>query len=568
MLNTKQSILTYGIAIVLLLGFQKTMGQSNGNFSYPPAFDLHPHLTERINELSNHTPSPDPPSHGVTENGISLQGYLSLPDHPIADVWAHGDYAYVAGWGENTTVKVVNIKDPSNPQVAATIPSMNPGTSPQDVKVTRINTRYFHGDLLVVGNDGFFTGGIQLFNVSDPENPQLLSTFPVNLVHNVFPYQKGNRAFVLLALPTRELFNFFFPWFPGISPGEFMIVEITDPTNPQMVSEWAAGADGGFGFGIAGLPPNNCTDCRGSFFPSVNLHDVWANEQGTVAYLAYWDLGLVILDISNPEAPELISQTREPVTFGSDQGDAHVAVPAKGGNLVLVGDETFYDDTFSPVLPWGFLRIFDTSDPYNPVQVGAFATPNTLTNTDQDRWSSMHNVIVRGNRAFISWYNEGLRVIDFTDPSNPKEIASYIVEPDPINPSQFWGVHVNESLILASDVAGALYIFKLKAGGQNHASMNTANLKQALSNYPNPFQFQTNVRFLQEKEGRISLNIFDSNGKQIINLMEGSLPVGQHEFRWDGKNQLGEAMPPGVYIARLKSDQLEEIKSFRLILSK
>ncbi len=53
----------------------------------------------------------------------------ALPDHPIADVWAHGDYAYVGGFGPNITVKVVDISDPVNPAVVPTIRSMIPSTS-------------------------------------------------------------------------------------------------------------------------------------------------------------------------------------------------------------------------------------------------------------------------------------------------------------------------------------------------------------------------------------------------------------------------------------------------------
>ena len=155
----------------------------------------------------------------------------------------------------------------------------------------------------------------------------------------------------------------------------------------------------------------------------------------------------------------MISQTTEPPALGSDEGDCHVAVPANGGNLVLVGDETFF------TTPWGFLRIFDTSDPSNPVQVSTYATPNTLTNTDPNLWTSMHNVIVKGSRAYISWYNEGIRVIDFSTPSDPVEIASFQAPQGTTNPSLMWGVYVHKSYVLASDISGGLFILKMNGGG-------------------------------------------------------------------------------------------------------
>ncbi len=429
---------------------------------YPGAPDPHPGL-QALSEQQ--APQPASGSSGPLE--LELLGFLSFFDQPftVSDVWAHGKYAYVGGFGAGTPVRIVDISDPTNPWLVQEL-FAPPGSSPQDVKVAKIKTRHFKGDLLVVGNDGGAPptfGGIQLWDVSDPTAPVLLSEPRFGPVHNTYLYQKGNRAFVLLAIPLAEVFSGPSPFEPVI--GDFAIVEVTDPSNPVLISDWTAGRDGGFPFGFPGFP-GACTPCRGAS-PAVLCHDVWADKTGTVAYLSYWDLGVILLDISDPENPQFLSRGIEPTTFGNDEGNAHNAVPAKGGELVLVTDEDFGPAPGSGgQLPWGFLRLFETEDEDDedgddPVQVGAYATDGTLNDPTPVR--TIHNVVVRGTRAFISWYSEGLRVIDFSDPSNPAEIAAFSAPPG-TSLGVFWGVHVHHNLLLGSDISGGLFILGLPSG--------------------------------------------------------------------------------------------------------
>jgi len=391
-------------------------------------------------------------------------GMLDLGPFEISDVWAHGDYAYLSGIA-GTPVQIVDISDPSSPSVAAIAASPDSECSSQDVKVETLNTRYFKGDLMAVGNEGCTTG-LQLWDVSDPTDPQLLSAVSQigepEFIHNVYIFEQGNRAYVAAVSSFAEVFTTFFY---GFTIGDFVIVDVTDPTNPVTVGDWGAGKDGGIAFGTPFFPPffppgSDCTPppggeelCRGDDFPGVFAHDVWVNEQGTLAYVSYWDAGAVILDISDPANPSAVGTAFEPETLGSDEGNAHVAVPAGGGNLLLIGDEDFTAG------PWGFLRVFDTQDPASSVQVGAYATENTLTNPNPAISYSVHNVVVRGSRAYLSWYDDGIRVVDFSNPSEPREIAAFVPE----GPSSFWGVYPHRNLVLGSDwLGGDLYILKMR----------------------------------------------------------------------------------------------------------
>ena len=109
---------------------------------------------------------------------------------------------------------------------------------------------------------------------------------------------------------------------------------------------------------------------------------------------------------------------------------------------------------------WGYMRVLDVSDPANIVELGQFATENVLADPPPPGDHTMHNVIVDGNRAYISWYADGMRVVDFTDPAAPCEVAHFV---DPIDGSNFWGVFLHEinstQYILGSDRDSGLWIF-------------------------------------------------------------------------------------------------------------
>lgn len=93
-----------------------------------------------------------------------------------ADVWSHGDFAYVGTWGDpcsGTGVKIVDVSDPAKPAPVATAAGY-PGTSAEDMQVLSVDTRAFKGDLLAVGiqdcnEEGF--GGLALWDVTDPTDP-------------------------------------------------------------------------------------------------------------------------------------------------------------------------------------------------------------------------------------------------------------------------------------------------------------------------------------------------------------------------------------------------------------
>jgi hypothetical protein len=81
------------------------------------------------------------------------------------------------------------------------------------------------------------------------------------------------------------------------------------------------------------------------------------------------------------------------------------------------------------------------------------------------------------------------------------------------------------------------------------AVRNPENVPQsfALENaYPNPFNATTHIRFSIPKEGPVRLAVFDVRGAEIATLVDGHLPAGDMEVRWDAAGR-----PSGMYFIRL-----------------
>lgn len=119
---------------------------------------------------------------------------------------------------------------------------------------------------------------------------------------------------------------------------------------------------------------------------------------------------------------------------------------------------------------WSGLRVWDYTDPANPVLASTF---NTVCSADPLDVScdpagtySSHNVIVEtvdGQvKAYVSWYTDGMLILDITDPANPVELARFS-KPR----SDFWGVYKTpgEPLIYGSDRNGGLWIFQELGSG-------------------------------------------------------------------------------------------------------
>jgi hypothetical protein len=84
--------------------------------------------------------------------------------------------------------------------------------------------------------------------------------------------------------------------------------------------------------------------------------------------------------------------------------------------------------------------------------------------------------------------------------------------------------------------------------------------------WPNPFNPQTTVKFINPRAGLVQLAIYDVQGRLVRSLVSESLTAGEHNRTWDGRTDGGSPAASGVYFARMISG--EKAASTKVMLVK
>jgi hypothetical protein len=409
-----------------------------------------------------------------------------------ADVWFHEGYAYVGQWGfgdwatgnsrfcpsDDATrgVAIVDARTPASARwVARLVQPAN--TSIEDVVVFTARFGPLAGRDIAVGGlqtcisryDIAAERGLMFWDVTNPASPvqigYLKTACCTRGVHELEVQHRADlgRTFAYASVPTSR-----YPDPASLNgvrdvngDGDFRLFDITNPTAAFQVSEWAIQDAAGWPF-----PGYGCDQD-----PNYG-HSAEPSADGKLVFFSYWDSGFVALNLTNPANPVYEGRT---VYAADEDGDAHSSQYDEGRRLLFSADEDFCNTSGSGTEKgYGYLRVWDYSNRSAPTQIGEYKTPNTPGGNDQGAGDyTIHNNYLVGTRLFTSWYTDGVRMIDVSNPRAPKEIG-YFVPPattNPVKPSQrgvltnttqVWGVVVDEStgLVYASDMNSGLWILR------------------------------------------------------------------------------------------------------------
>jgi hypothetical protein len=288
----------------------------------------------------------------ASSENVTLVGMADLTNVAggISDVGTLGKFAYLGAFNpecaggpgaQGTGVHVVDISDPANPTKVEFIPAHANSYVGEGVQAIHMETEDFTGDVLVHNNEPCnaaapFEGGISIWDVTDPTNPSKLAggvgdstpAFSPNIngvhsVHSTFAWfvPETGRAYAMMA--------------DNQETADVDIIEITDPSNPVMVSET----------GFDDWPDARTPLANGD---TVFNHDFQIKRIGTkwLALVSNWDAGWVILDVTDPATPVFMNDsdypTPDPLTgFDIPEGNAHQAWWSTNNQFILGTDEDF-----------------------------------------------------------------------------------------------------------------------------------------------------------------------------------------------------------------------------------
>jgi hypothetical protein len=74
-------------------------------------------------------------------------------------------------------------------------------------------------------------------------------------------------------------------------------------------------------------------------------------------------------------------------------------------------------------------------------------------------------------------------------------------------------------------------------------------------NSPNPFRSGTTIGFSLPVDQRVSLRVFNVEGRLVRTLVDGPMTAGRAAVVWDGRDERGHRLSSGVYFYRLENGE-------------
>lgn len=237
---------------------------------------------------------------------------------------------------------------------------------------------------------------VLLVDVSDPSRPAVVDRHPAaGFGHSIFSTRTDDRTWILASSVGLKTANSVFQFF------ELTETPAGDRMEPLSVYDHAV------------QDPQEANRDVGHTDGWIQVHP---KTDRTLAYLVAWDSGLIILDVSDPRAPEYLGQwdaDYDPSQPPDATGNVHSAHPIDGlwdgRHYTVIGPEMGGKPTDDR--PTGLVYLIDTTDPAQPEAVGGWTLPHDLTWDGRLQFSN-HYLTVQGRTAFVSMYHAGVWAID------------------------------------------------------------------------------------------------------------------------------------------------------------
>ena len=330
----------------------------------------------------------------------------------------------------------------------------------------------------------YWDAGILKFDITNPSAPLYLSRtiFPAGSSgegHSMTPYDVGGARYVLQndedfqSLPdvlvttsatgSKAVEGLQQPWAGMLltSNGESISGVVHDAGDGCQASDYA-GAAGNLALAdsvdpfyvgiIPGWPVPPCT---------IGQQAILAAAAGAAALVS----NLVSPDDAYAFGPAVdrkaLATAGIPVFQIAQIDDVAAAIRATAGSATM---------TVAALQPsWGYIRVFRENANSEWEQVGRFTdSPNAfgVHPAPPGTWS-VHNTEILGNRAYSSWYSNGVVALDLTDPTKPVRVGRFVPDTSSrhanalgVGPAEVWGVAIDAetAIVYASDMRTGLWI--------------------------------------------------------------------------------------------------------------
>ena len=378
---------------------------------------------------------------------IRRVAHLDIPGG--GQVVVQGGYAYVGHMKPPHGTTIVDVSDPANPRVAATIPLEGNASHTHkvrvsgDVMVTNVEMNNRHllrrgsarlldaeaklaaglgrppadeevaaelkikpGDVARIRDfmhTGYHEGGFKVWDITDRTRPRLL--------HHERTFGFGVHRFDM-----DDRYAYISTEMEGYVGNILVIYDLADPGKPVEVSRWWMP-----GQHLAGGEKPTWSGYKN------RLHHTL--RQGDQLWASCWHAGLRVIDVSDIRAPRTVGAYDYHPPF-PEPTHTVLRVPFKvaGREVAVVFDE---EHDHVPGRLHAGMWVFDVGDvanirPLSMFHVSELDSPWARVGRFGAHQPAEH---MEDTLVYASWFSGGLRVIDIADPTLPVEVASYIPPP-------------------------------------------------------------------------------------------------------------------------------------------
>jgi hypothetical protein len=329
---------------------------------------------------------------------------------------------------------------------------------PAEADFVRCNSLALSGNVLLVARQsekvGQPYGGIKVYDVTEANNPQLLSyldlTGPNSRGTHYLTFTDGKYAY--LSTGAKD----FVPKNPS-DDQMLMIVDLQNPKNPTEVGRWW----------LPGTRVGDDTPAPARVHPfdsGFRLHTLLVPpERPDRAYVGWIDGGIIVLDIADKTKPREVSR----ISWQSlNQGFMHTVVPILDRGLLIASQESTQEEC----LDWPTrITVVDIQKETRPYPLAFLPPPANFSDLCRGggRFGA-HNINlnhmpgvsrVLKNTVVTAQFAGGLRIYSIRNPWEPKEIAYFA----PKVPGNKGGAIQMNDLIVGQD--GLIYANDRFTGG-------------------------------------------------------------------------------------------------------
>jgi hypothetical protein len=259
--------------------------------------------------------------------------------------------------------------------------------------------------------------------------------------------------------------------------------------------------------------------------------------------------------------------TNVSIEYSADNGSNWISIvastPASAGSYSWTLPDTTSSQCLIRISDANNASINDVSDATFTITAALHPSVTVNTPNGGETW-----IVLTTHQ--ITWTTQDISLIKIEYSTNNGSVWTVLVASRPVTGSVYWtvpNIPSTQYLVRISDVTNAaindvsdstftvqnpVLVDDLKSGVPEEYDLSQS--------YPNPFNPSTTIEFSLPEATDVSLNIYNTLGQKVAELVNSKMEAGYYSYVWDARD-----VTTGMYIYELRTDKFVSIKKMILL---